>query len=102
LRFNASGTSLGARSSNRLWIWSIDAPYPEASLSAYFFPVWYEGYTQPQHRWQSSTGSIEGETKFGMWPLIFGTLKATFYSLLIGAPIALCVRAVIEIVRRVL
>jgi len=89
LQFNASGTSLAVLSPDHLWIWNVEAPFPEASWSAYFRPVWYEGYTQPQHRWQSSTGSIEGETKFGMWPLIFGTLKATLYSMLIAAPIAL-------------
>ena len=29
------------------------------------------------------------EMKLGLWPLIFGTLKATFYSMLFGAPLAL-------------
>src|SRR5205085_11133118 len=39
--------------------------------------------------WQSSSGSDEFEPKFGLWPLVFGTLKATFYALLMGVPLAL-------------
>ncbi len=89
LQFNPSGQSVAVYSPDRLSVWSIDAPFPEASLASYFLPIWYEGYTEPRHIWQSSTGSIEGETKFGMWPLIFGTLKATLYSMIIAAPIAL-------------
>lgn len=88
-RFNANGNALGILQRDRLAIWSIDAPFPEASWKTFFSKVWYEGYPEPRHIWQSSTGSSEGETKFGMWPLIFGTLKATFYSMLIAAPIAL-------------
>src|SRR5262249_26253441 len=29
------------------------------------------------------------EPKLGLWPLVFGTLKATLYSLLMGVPLAL-------------
>jgi phosphate transport system permease protein len=29
------------------------------------------------------------EMKFGLWPLVFGTLKATVYTMLFGAPLAL-------------
>jgi phosphate transport system permease protein len=88
-RFNAKGDALAVFDGERIAVWSIDAPFPEASWRSFFSQVWYEGYTEPRHLWQSSTGSSEGETKFGMWPLIFGTLKATFYSMLIAAPIAL-------------
>ena len=45
----------------------------------------------PGHRWfgnrdRASTGS---EPKLSLIPLVFGTLKATFYSLLFGVPLAL-------------
>ncbi len=88
-RFNASGNALAILDQERLRVWSIDAPFPEAAWNTFFSRIWYEGYPEPRHIWQSSTGNAEGETKFGMWPLIFGTLKGTFYSLLIAAPIAL-------------
>jgi phosphate transport system permease protein len=69
--------------------WKVDPAYPEISLATLFRPVWYEGYSGPTHSWQSSSGSDAFEPKFGLWPLIFGTLKATTYSMLFGAPLAL-------------
>jgi phosphate transport system permease protein len=71
------------------WRWTLDPGYPEVTLASLFRPVWYEGYAQPTQVWQSSSGSDEFEPKFGLWPLVFGTLKATFYSLLLGVPLAL-------------
>jgi phosphate transport system permease protein len=69
--------------------WEVDAPHAEATLSALFLPVWYEGYSRPMHIWQSSAANQDFEPKLGLWPLIFGTIKATFYSMLFGAPLAL-------------
>ncbi|HEX5132779.1 MAG TPA: ABC transporter permease subunit [Candidatus Krumholzibacteria bacterium] len=67
----------------------LNLGHPEATLRAMFRPVWYEGYPGPEHVWQSSAGTDDFEPKLGMWPLVFGTLKATFYSLLFGVPLAL-------------
>ncbi len=67
----------------------FDLKYPEGTWASMFLPVWYEGANSPQHVWQSSSGTDSFEPKFGLYPLIFGTLKATLYSLLFGAPIAL-------------
>jgi phosphate transport system permease protein len=78
-----------AQTSSGLWRWDMNPGHPEVTLRALFLPVWYEGYEKPAHVWQSSSGSDEFEPKFGLWPLIFGTLKATFYSLLLGVPLAL-------------
>lgn len=69
-------------------LWRLDAPHTETSLTALFTPVWYEGFPAPAHAWQT-TGSDEFEPKFGIVPLVFGTIKATLYSLLFGVPIAL-------------
>lgn len=69
--------------------WEIDPRHPEASFASLFTPVWYEGYEKPEHVWQSEGGTDEFEPKLGFWPLIFGTLKATLYSMLFGAPLAL-------------
>jgi phosphate transport system permease protein len=73
----------------RLHRFDLDPRYPEAGFRALFTPVWYEGYAAPEHVWQSSGGTDDFEPKLGLVPLVFGTLKATFYSLLFGAPIAL-------------
>jgi phosphate transport system permease protein len=72
-----------------IWEWSMQPGHPEVTLRSLFTPVWYEGYEKPAHVWQSSSGDDAFEPKFGMWPLVFGTLKATFFSLLIGVPLAL-------------
>lgn len=66
-----------------------DFKYPEATLAATFKPVWYEGFPKPAHIWQSSSGTDDFEPKYGLIPLIFGTVKATFYSMLFGVPLAL-------------
>ena len=73
----------------RFDVFTVDAPHPEVSARALFRPVLYEGYPEPAHVWQSSSGTDDFEPKLGLWPLVFGTIKATFYSMLIGVPIAL-------------
>jgi phosphate transport system permease protein len=69
--------------------YDLDLKHPEVTPRALFRPVWYEGYPRAEHVWQSSAGTDDFEPKLGMWPLVFGTLKATFYSLLFGVPLAL-------------
>jgi len=69
--------------------WAFEYPHPEATLQAIFGKLWYEGYTAPSYTWQSSSGTDVFEPKFSLVPLIFGTLKATVYSLLFAIPIAL-------------
>jgi phosphate transport system permease protein len=80
---------LYALTKNQLWAADLDPKYPEVSFTALFRPVWYEDYPRPEHVWQSTGGTSDFEPKLGLWPLIFGTLKATFYSMLFGAPLAL-------------
>ena len=68
---------------------SIDNPHPEVSLRTLFLPVWYEGYAAPKWVWQTTGGSDAFEPKLSLWPLIFGTLKATLYAMLFSVPLAL-------------
>ncbi|MGA7327390.1 MAG: ABC transporter permease subunit [Rhodomicrobium sp.] len=68
----------------------IDAPHPETTLRSIFGKVWYENYPAPAYTWQSSSGTDAFEPKFSLIPLIFGTVKASFYTLLFAIPIALC------------
>jgi phosphate transport system permease protein len=72
----------------RLAAWSIDSGYPEVSLQTLLSPVWYEGYPGSVHAWET-TGHEAFESKFGLVPLVFGTLKATLYSMLFATPIAI-------------
>jgi phosphate transport system permease protein len=68
---------------------AMDLRHPEAGLAALFTRVWYEGYPRPQHVWQSSSGTDDFEPKLGLVPLVFGTFKATLYSMLFAVPLAL-------------
>lgn len=70
-------------------LWKVQAPYAEVSLKTLLRPVWYEGYPGPAYVWQSSSGSDTFEPKMSLMPLIYGTLKAAFYSLLFGLPLAI-------------
>lgn len=69
-------------------LFGLDLQHPEAAFGALFGRVWYEGYAETTHTWQSSSGHTGFEPKYGLIPLVFGTLKATFYSMLFGAPLA--------------
>jgi phosphate transport system permease protein len=79
---------LAASAANGIWQWSFDRRYPEVTFKSLFSKIWYETYDQPEYVWQSSGGDSY-EPKFSLIPLIFGTLKASFYSLVFGVPLAL-------------
>jgi phosphate transport system permease protein len=73
---------------------SVDAfgfnvPHPEVTLGVLFGRIWYEGYNEPSFTWQSTAGTDLAEPKYSLVPLIFGTMKATFYAMLFAVPIAL-------------
>jgi phosphate transport system permease protein len=80
---------LYALTAEHIAMWQTSLRHPEASLAALYSPVWYEGYEKPEHVWQSTGGTDDFEPKLGLVPLIFGTIKATFYSMLFGVPLAL-------------
>jgi phosphate transport system permease protein len=69
--------------------WQYDTPHPEITLGVLFGKVWYEGYSEPGFTWQSTSGTDVFESKYSLVPLIFGTMKATFYAMLFAVPIAL-------------
>lgn len=80
---------LALDSSNQLSLVRFSNPHPDGSISEIFLPVHYEGYSEARHIWQSSAGTDDAEPKHGLVPLIFGTLKATFYSMLFAVPLAI-------------
>ena len=79
---------LGLDASGTLTAWQIDGGCPEISLKTLFGKVLYEGYDKPDYVWQT-TGGEDFEAKFSLVPLIFGTLKGTFYAMLFAVPLAL-------------
>ena len=80
---------LAVRSDLRTNYWDISVPHPEISLHTLFGKVWYEDYPEPTYTWQSTGATDAFEPKLSIVPLIFGTLKGTFYSLFFAIPIAL-------------
>jgi len=69
--------------------WRVDNPHPEVTLGTLFGKIWYEGYSEPAWVWQSTGGTDDFEAKLSLTPLVYGTLKGTFYALLFAVPIAL-------------
>ncbi len=80
---------LSLSAEGRVNLWGLDIPHPEISFKTLFGKVWYEGYPEPSYTWQSSGATDAFEPKLSIVPLIFGTIKATFYSLCFAIPIAL-------------
>lgn len=80
---------LGVGADRRVRVWRLHNPHPEVSWRVLFGKVWYEGYDHPAFVWQSSSANDDSEAKFSLVPLIFGSLKGTFYALLFAVPVAL-------------
>ena len=87
--FSPKADGLVSLSENdRLIHYQIRNLHPDITWRTLFLPVWYEGYDRPSLVWQSSSGSDDFEPKFSLTPLIFGTIKGTFYAVLLAVPMA--------------
>jgi phosphate transport system permease protein len=75
--------------SERLHFYRVRNDHPQTSFHALWEQVWYEGYQEPQYRWESSSATDEFEPKFSLVPLTVGTLKAAFYAMLFATPLAI-------------
>lgn len=87
LSFAPKGDGAAIASDGRLASLAVANPHPELSLSTLFGKVWYEGATEPEWVWQSSSGDDAFEPKLSLVPLLVGTLKGTFYALLLAIPL---------------
>ncbi len=87
---SAKGTGLlGIDAANAVTVWQLQIPHPEVSFGTLFGKVWYESYNEPAFVWQSSAANDDFEPKLSLTPLIFGTLKGTFYAMIFAVPLAL-------------
>jgi phosphate transport system permease protein len=73
----------------KIHFWRIDNEHPEVSIKSLWQKVWYESYPKPDYIWQSSSASSDFEPKYSLIPLVFGTMKAAFYAMLVAMPLAL-------------
>jgi phosphate transport system permease protein len=87
LVFSPKGDGAFVASPTQVGLVEIDNPHPEVSWRALFGKVFYEGYEEPELVWQSTGGTDDFESKISLTPLIVGTLKGTFYSLLLAIPL---------------
>jgi len=87
LVFAPKGDALVLAGPERIATAEVHNPHPEASLRALFGKVHYEGAPNPAFVWQSSSGSDDFEPKLSLTPLLIGTLKGTFYSLILAIPL---------------
>jgi phosphate transport system permease protein len=74
---------------NKLHLYELNDPHPEAGWRAIFDKLYYEGSTQKKWEWQSTGGSDDFEPKLSLMPLIFGTFKGTLYAMIFAVPIAI-------------
>ncbi len=84
-----ANTLLVEASDKNIYVWKIDNKHPEVSIKSLWQEVWYEGYAKPDYIWQSSASNNDFEPKYSLTPLVFGTLKAAFYAMLVAIPLAL-------------
>lgn len=84
--FSSRGNAAVALAGENLLVWQIDNPHPEISWATLFGKVNYDNHDEPKYLWQSSGTH---EPKFSLVPVLFGSIKATAYALLLAVPLAL-------------
>ncbi len=83
-----AGESLCAIQSTGIWIKKLQDPHPAFSFRSLWAKICYPGYAQAEWVWQNSSGNEATQPKWSIVPLLFGTLKASFYALLFALPLA--------------
>ena len=73
----------------KISFWTVHNEHPDVSFDSIWKEIWYESYPRPEYIWQSSSSSNDFEPKMSLTPLVFGTLKAAFYTMLFATPLAL-------------
>jgi len=84
-----SNAILTENAKGKLVFWHVENEHPEISWSALWSKVWYESYDKPEYAWQSSSASNDFEPKLSLMPLVYGTIKAAFYAMLLAVPLAI-------------
>jgi ABC-type phosphate transport system permease subunit len=82
------GATLIAGGTHGLAWRAYDFTHAAVTLRTLFGRTWYEGDPAPEHAWQPV---VDGgaEPRYGLWPLLYGTLKATICAMVVSVPLAL-------------
>jgi len=75
--------------SDLIRVLEMDNRHPQTTLSSLWGRVWYEGRTEPEFIWQSSSADDAFEPKLSIVPLSVGTLKAALFAMLLATPLAI-------------
>lgn len=70
-------------------LWRVEKHSANIPLLSLFGELAYESYAEPSYTWQSTGISPLSPPKFSITPLLYGTFKAAFYTLLFAAPMAI-------------
>ena len=70
-------------------LWRVEKHSATIPLATLFGRLTYESYAEPSYTWQSTGISPLSSPKFSITPLLYGTFKAAFYTLLFAAPMAI-------------
>ncbi len=70
-------------------VFTVSNKHPETSWATLWGRVEYEGYEKAEFTWQSSSADTDFEPKFSLAPLLFGSIKAAFYAMLVATPLAI-------------
>ncbi len=89
LSFSPRANALLTQVDDRIRLFGVENEHPEVSWQALWGEIWYEGYEEPDHIWQSTSASDDFEPKLSLVPISFGTIKAAFYAMLFATPLAL-------------
>lgn len=85
--FSHNGQDVLLSAAGHTFNFELFAPHLEASKESFFSRVAYEGYQNPTFSWQSTSGSEQFQPKLSLIPLMWGTLKATFYAMIFAIPL---------------
>ncbi|EED34316.1 ABC-type phosphate transporter, permease component [Luminiphilus syltensis NOR5-1B] len=69
-------------------VWKVEGNTDAITLASLFTPVQYLGYPEPSQVWQTSSVGKGQEQKFGLTPLLFGSMKAALIAMLVALPCA--------------
>ena len=89
LRFSPRNNALIISDNQQVEFFTVENEHPEVTWSALWQEVWYEGYSEPDYVWQSTSADDDFEPKLSLVPISFGTIKAAFYAMLFAVPIAI-------------
>lgn len=74
---------------NQLYIWRADHLSGITTWRSLFSPLHYEGYSEPDTVWQTTSASDFTEAKFSLTPLLIGSIKASLLALILAIPLAI-------------